>query len=157
MATRTSAIGTFNNGDNWSEAHIDSLPAGWLGWIERTSDQGSITTETDVSGVTLTVTLNASRRIRISAIGQHTATNADTVAQLTIKEGSTSIAYDRSPTAFANVSYNNAMEPWRIITPSAGSHTYKLTIQRLVGTGTVTLVADTDRPVALLVEDVGAV
>lgn len=157
MATRTSSIGTFNNGDILSEAHLDALPAGWLGWIERTSDQGSITSEVDVSGVTLAVTLNASRRIKISAFGQHAATNTDSVAQLTIKEGSTVIAYDRSPTTFTSLSYNNAMNPWKIITPSAGAHTYKLTVQRLVGTGTVTLVADTDRPVTLLVEDLGPV
>ena len=156
MATRTSSIGTFNNGDAWSEAHIDSLPAGWLGYLPRTSDQTGITTEVDVSGVTVTVTLNASRRIKVSGytsgIGM---SNVDTVAQLSIYADGVSVAYDRVPCAFANLTYNSSAQPVAILTPSAGSHTYKLRISRLVGSGTVTIAADTDRVCYILVEDIG--
>jgi hypothetical protein len=42
-----------------------------------------------------------------------------------------------------------------VITPSAGAHTYKLTLQRNSGTGTVRIFADADVPAFILVEDLG--
>lgn len=156
MATRTSAIGSFNNGDIWSEAHIDSLPAGWVGYLPRTADQTGITAEVDLSGVTVTVTLNASRRIRVTGWSSGmTATNVDTVSQLSIYADGAQVAYGRSPTAFASLSYNAPVHVVAVLTPSAGAHTYKLRVARLVGSGTVTVAADTDRATFILVEDIG--
>lgn len=155
MATRVSPAGNQVANTTAPVAFANGVAGGWIGYLPRTSDQTSITTEVAVSGVTVTVTANASRRLRISAKAAHVATNVDTVAQLTIKEGSTVLDYDRAPTAFANVSYNTAMRPMAIVTPSAGSHTYTLYCNRVAGTGTITLVADVDRAIMLMVEDLG--
>jgi hypothetical protein len=155
VVVRTTPGGTQVTGTPIPVSFGNGVAGGWIGYLPRTSDQTSITSVVDVSGVTVTVTVNTSRRLKISGRGAHLATNADTVAQLSIKEGGTTLDFDRSNTAFANVSYNKAMTPQAIVTPSAGSHTYKLTIERTVGTGTITLVADVDRPCFILVEDMG--
>jgi hypothetical protein len=44
-----------------------------------------------------------------------------------------------------------------ILSPSAGSHTYKLTALRAAGTGNITMAANSLAPAFILVEDIGAV
>ena len=155
MAVRVTPAGNQVNGEDADASYANGVAGGWIGYIERTSDQTGITTEVAVSGVTVTVTVNASRRIEITAKAAHLATNADTVAALNIKEGSTVLDQDRATTAFANVSYNKSMTPSCVLTPSTGSHTYSLSAERITGTGTVTLVADSTRKIYLCVKDVG--
>jgi hypothetical protein len=156
VVARTSTIGVFNTGDIWSESVIDSLPAGWLGYVERSTDVTGVTTVAAITTMTVTVTLNASRRVRVTGrVSGMTATNVDTVSQLNLMEGSTTLDYGRSPTAFASLSYNGPTTVMAVLTPSAGAHTYFLSVERLVGSGTVSIAAGSDRKMTLLVEDLG--
>lgn len=156
MVARTSNVGLFNTGDVLTEAHVDSLPAGWLGYLPRTSDQTGITTEVDVSGVTVTLTLNANRRIRVTGYTSgFLMTSATGVAQLSVYDGAGQIAYARVPCAIANVSMNPAAVAVAVVTPGAGSHTYKLRASLVTGSGSVTIAADVDRACFILVEDIG--
>jgi hypothetical protein len=157
MATRTSVVGTFATGDVLTEAHMDSLPAGWLGYIEDTTGQGSITTEASLTGLSLAVTLNASRRIEVRCCATVQTTVAGDSIIYRIKEGATVIkAFPQAVTA-AGGPGALGVEFSRTITPTAGSHTYNVTLQRSSGSGTLTHVADAANVSFLRVMDVGPV
>lgn len=152
MATRTAMPATIVTGDVWTTTIIDRVPGGWIGDVEVTANQGSITTEADLTGLSLTVTVNTSRRIKISAaITMQNGTNSNG-AILRIKESSTVLK------ECAKVNVSNAvgenMSTHVVITPSAGSHTYKVSLTNLIG-GTVVMTASGTNPASLLVEDIG--
>lgn len=155
MAARVTPAGNQTFGGFAPSSFANGVAGGWIGYASRSTDQTGITTEVAVSSVTVPVTVNASRRIMVAAKAAYVGTNVDTVAQLTIKDGSTVLDYDRGPTAFANLSYNKSLSPVWIGTPSTGSHTYAAFASRVVGTGTVTLVADIDRLIYIAVFDLG--
>lgn len=123
-----------------------------LGYAEVVAQQGSIVTETDLTSLTVTVTVAASRRLRISGYCAFFSTVAADSGRLSIKEGATllQLGQDSVPGATQAITLN----PTRIIIPSAGSHTYKLTMQRTSGSGTLTMDAGATYPAFILVEDI---
>lgn len=160
MATRTPWQPT--TGDVMTETRLRTHPQGWLGYVEVTANQTVSTgTETDLTGLTLTLTLPANRTIRITG---HCLTNrsvADGTTVVRIKEGSTELGRvtQHSPSAAGefDLSEGSAVSGFgNFTTPSAGSHTYKLTIQRVTGTGNAVLTAAAGSPAFLLVEDLGS-
>lgn len=156
MVSRVTQAGNQTVGGAATASFANSVAGGWIGYVPRTSDQTGITAEVDLSGVTVTVTANAGRRLKITGYSSGIlATNVDTVSQLSIYEGSTSLSYARTPTAFASLSYNGPVTAVAIVTPSTGSHTYKLRVGRVAGSGTITVACDVDRPAFILVEDIG--
>jgi hypothetical protein len=156
VVVRTTPGGTQVTGTPIPVSFGNGVAGGWIGYLPRTSDQGGITTEAAISGVTVTVTVNTSRRLKVTGYTSGmTGTNVDTVGQLTVKQDGVAIAYARVPTWAASLSYNPPAVAIAIVTPSAGSHTYALFAQRVVGTGSVTVAADTDRATFILVEDLG--
>lgn len=111
-----------------------------LGYAEVSSNQGSITTEVDLTNLSVTVTVPTGGRkiaIRASILAQSTV--AADRALLRIKESTTDLKqmYCTLPVANNVETITDA----HIFTPSAGSHTYKLSLQRYSGTGTLTMVA----------------
>lgn len=152
MATRTAH--DFTGGETPAAAVFDGLPGGWLGWIESTSDQTGITSEVDVTSVTLTVTVNASRRIKISVGGMVSAVTNDAAAVGRInKDGSNAGTWCRTGTITAGNDWQ-CFGSW-IDTPSTGSHIYKATIARSSGTGTITVSGTSPGRCWILVEDIG--
>lgn len=153
----SSASTTFGAGGTISPsaAQVNGWAQGTLGYAQVTASQGSITTEVDLTGLTVTVTLVAGRRIRLTGLVRAQSTVADDVFRLSIKEGSTLIqALDRiMRPANTDVTVDGSV----VINPSAGSHTYKLTGQRIVGTGTQQVSAATGFIAFILCEDIGAV
>jgi hypothetical protein len=144
-------------GDVMTEARLDTLPRGWLGYVEVTSGQTVSTgTETDLTGLSVTVTVGTNRRIRVTAHGLFNRTVADGVSVARIKEGSTELGRfsQHSPSAATEFDLG---EGSAILTPSAGSHTYKCTLQRVTGTGNAVMSAAAGSPAWLLVEDLGDV
>ncbi len=109
---------------------------------------------TDITGLSVTVTVNTSRRIRITGHGRVGSTVATDRIICYIRESSTNmqVLRDDSPSATAQ---NPAFEGSVILTPSAGSHTYKVSVDRPTGTGTVTMYASGTAPAFILVEDLG--
>jgi hypothetical protein len=98
------------------------------------------------------VTVGTGRRIRISALVDLFGTVANDQSEVDIAEGATVLqSVIMRHAATGHLSH----EPERILTPTPGSHTYKLTGQRLSGTGTFTMQATGNQPAYILVEDIG--
>jgi len=144
---------TYTVGAVLTAAQQNDLAQGTLGYAQVTANQGSITTVVDLTSLTVTATLVAGRRIRITGQCLFQSTVADDTVELRIMEGGTQltqidvIARVASITATAHGSV--------ILTPTAASHTYKLSALRASGTGTVTMTAGATFPAYILVEDIG--
>lgn len=123
------------------------------GYAQVTANQGSITTETDLTSLTVTVTVNSGERIKITGHVRVASTSASDVPELHIKESTTVLALDRS--AFTTASSLVTIHGEVILTPSAGSHTYKLSMLRDSGSGTLTMSAGATFPAYILVEGIG--
>lgn len=134
----------------------DRAPRGALGVATVTSNQTGVTTEVDLTGMTVTVTVGAGRRIRISFTTLLIPAGAvNTTASVTIKEGATVLR--ECFFLMNNVSAPVTATDSVVLTPSSGSHTYKLTLSRAVGAGSVETNAQSTRPAYILVEDIGSV
>lgn len=145
---------TYTAGNVLTAAQVSDLAQGTLGYAQVTANQGTFTTETDLTSLTVTVTVVAGRRIRISAAVRLTSTVASDEMRVNIKESTTQLAGG----TILQVGSGNIAGTVRaeaIIQPSAGSHTYKLSAQRTTGTGLVTMVATATDPAFILVEDIG--
>jgi hypothetical protein len=155
MVSRTSNVGNFNTGDVLTEAHVDSLPAGWLGYIADTTGQGSITTEASLTGLSLTVTVNASRRLELRCKASAQSTVSGDTVLYKIKEGATTLDSMPLPITAAGGPGQIGTEFAAVITPTAGSHTYNVTLARTSGTGTINHVASATTISWLRVTDIG--
>lgn len=116
-----------------------------LGYAETTTATGGITTTvTDLTGLSVTVNVPSGATILIEGfIAQIYSSAAGDRGDLQIREGSTSLqfAYSRIDTG-AN-GWGGAYVRLRL-QPSAGSHTYKISLARGAGTGTITTYAAAD-------------
>jgi hypothetical protein len=135
-----------------------ALARGRLGYAQVTAAQTLTNTgvETDLTSLSVLVTVGTSRRIRITGQGIVSRTVADGVTVGYIKEGATfhGTWHQSSPSAATEFCPGQMST---IITPTSGDHTYKLTLQRLTGTGNVVLNAAAAAPAFILVEDIGPV
>lgn len=138
------------DGSNWSLP--DNVAGGTLGYAQVTANQTGITSVTDLTGLSVSVTVGAGRRIRISGMAK---VSNDTLGGRTagrIQEGGTVLTdfvdfYAPAANASA-VGYGSV-----VLTPSAGSHTYKLALQGV--TGTASMSAGPSNIAFILVEDIG--
>lgn len=128
-------------------------PLGLVAIATRTADQGGVTGEVDVTGLSVTFTVAANRRIRLALTMRVDSTVAGDTVRLYIKEGGTVVQTIDARLGAALV--GDTMVGWTVITPSAGAHTYKATIQRVLGTGTLTSRATATNPAHLIAEDLG--
>lgn len=147
--TDTDLLATYT-GSAW----VYKGPLGTLGYAQITANQGSITTEVDVTGLSVTVDVKASRRIKVTVYAEVTNSTVEQGAHLYIKEGSTQLQVATHKNEDVNTS-NVILDPMVILTPSAGSHTYKVTAARIAAFGTVTVRAAATGPAFILVEDIG--
>lgn len=133
---------------------FDQRPYGWLGYAEVTASQAGISTETDLTSLTVTVTVAASRKIRITGHGLVTPTSASGIYTGYIKESTTKLGrWAGGGGATAN--FSQLHESAVIVTsPSAGSHTYKLSLE-CTAAGTASLTAAAGAAAFILVEDLG--
>jgi hypothetical protein len=125
-------------------------PGSTLAYAEVRAVQNSITSEVDLTGLTTTVTVPAGRRLRISAHASIQNSLADARTDVNIKEGSTILQRGFANAASANLA--NTLDLSTVITPTAGTHTYKLT--GFANTGVGKLDAGADYPAYILVEDI---
>jgi hypothetical protein len=149
VAANATSIVNANITDLRTRAYPKLGAGGFLGTSTGGTPQGSITTNVDVTGSPVTVTVPANRRIKITFIVNAQSTANDNGVAVVLQEGATTftscvILHGNSGVAGTNGSF-------AILTPSAGTHTYKLTAQNYVG-GTATVNSFT-----LLVEDIGPV
>ncbi len=124
-------------------------PGGTLGYAQVTANQGTFTAITDLTGLTVTVTVAAGRRIKITgeaALGSSVST--DTM-RLYIRETGTTLQFSYIPGGPATCLIECDL------TPSAGVHTYNLSADRNAGSGNITMFAGATQPAFVKVEDIG--
>lgn len=139
MASRLTLPGTVVALSQATAAEYNALPGGWIGYNQVTSDQGSITSLADLSGLAVTVTLNASRRIRIVGDVQMGNSSNGAGATLYIRESST-VLQTRNKLNSSDIIVEGMRVEIILDAPSAGSHTYKLSMEALAaGTKTFAL------------------
>jgi hypothetical protein len=133
--------------------YADVTSNGVIGYAEATADQGSITTEADLTNLAVTVTVPAGgRKVRVSAFINAYGSQAGFFI-LKIKEGTTQLQACEAalPASTRDVGIATSV----ILTPAAGSHTYKLTGTAVTSTNTV--YAGATYPSYILVEYLGGV
>jgi len=133
-----------------------ALAWGTLGYAEITAGSATFTTEADISGLSVTVTVGSSRRIKVTCGAMVSSDVATDLIRLRIKEGSTELCRLAREVARAGGNGQETVQKSVILTPSSGSHTYKITGERPVGTGNASVAAQTGDPAYILVEDIGA-
>lgn len=131
----------------------DLGPRGVLGYAEVTSSQTGITTEVDVTGASVTVTVGSSRLIRVSCMLQIQGTASGGEVRIrSYMDNSTErrlVTHDL-PGAGDTTRYAG----FALYEPSAGSRTFKLTAEG--NNGEVSISALAAVPTLLVVEDIGA-
>lgn len=129
-------------------------PWGVMGYAEITANLAAVTTIADASGLSITFTAAANRRYRISAHVGFTTTVANDVAGIHIADGS-NVTLQLWRVHMPNTATYFAGSPAVVESPAAGSVTYKVRCERIVGTGSVVPSAATTSPALILVEDIG--
>ena len=121
-----------------------------LGYAQITSSQGSITSLTDVTGLSATVTiptLNTGQKIKVSAHVHFSVGVANDTMSVRINEGATVLQTENITSGGEGTA-----KPSVILTPTAGSHTYKIQAARGSGTGTETVIGASTQPSYIKVE-----
>ena len=133
------------------QASAAQIPWGWLGYAQVTAGQGSITTAVDLTGLSVSVTVAASRRVRVSWSTRYSGSGGGMSITTKCMEGATQLQMAEAQVAsnLFGLTIGGAV----VLTPSAGAHTYKLQAQG--NSGTAQLVASATDPSWLLVEDLG--
>lgn len=156
MPTRTAVPGTLITNDIYTAAHVTSQPAGWLGYVEKLDLNQTVINETNVTGLSITVTVGTSRRIRIKAcVTCRLDDPAPARANLRIKESTTALQSALGTQGTVSTVSVLTLMPEVILTPTAGSHTYTVSGQRDQGAGNLIMTSTANNPAYLLVEDIG--
>ena len=147
--------GGYTAGDVLTAANCNLLPAGVVGYAEKTANQTGITSIVDVSSLTVTWTAVASRRYRTSFVILVGSTVLDDVATIRITDSSNNVKQDcalycRSTTVVTATLCGSVVE-----TGLSGSTTRKLRAVRTAGSGTMEIAAAATYPAYILVEDIG--
>lgn len=122
---------------------------------ERSTQQGGITTVTDITGMSVTWTALANRRYRLSASCLLFSTVAGDIAQMQITDAANNVQALGQVSALNGFGVSCRCE-WKV-SGIFGAQTHKLRVVRGVGTGSVTFDAAATYPAYLTVEDIGPV
>lgn len=146
---------TVEAGSIGSDQLVAAIPRGKLGFSSKTANQGGITTSlTDITSLSVSVTVGTGRLVRISGSVLIGSSAANDSISITTLEGA-AVLQD-TPSVSNAVSYDYTVHPSVVIAPSAGAHTYKFAAVRNAGAGTIHVTASAAVPSFILVEDIGA-
>jgi hypothetical protein len=152
-----SSSSTFVGLGSPTATQVNGWSQGTLGYSPVTANQTGIAgAPTDLTNFTVTITVVAGRRLRIEGHAQCLTVTAPAAFFIAVQEGSTVLGRIGIGPGLATGERFDA-DGSTIITPTAGTHTYKLTATRFGGTGTLSVEHDTTNPGFILVEDIGAV
>lgn len=129
-----------------------TLPAGYLAEAKLTANSGSAAqTPLVVPGLSISITVPAGRRIRLSFSGQMVHSGTGTLARVYIQEGATVLTQ-----AYYSLGGNNFVHAHfvALIQPAAGSHTYDIYMSSDVNT--INVNANPQQPAWHWAEDLGA-
>lgn len=123
-----------------------------LGYAEKTATNqtGIAGSVTDLTGLSVAVTVAAGRRIKITATVFLTQKTGNGGPVLYIREGGTQLTQVFTP---ANTGVTTSPVAMVVLTPSTGAHTYKLSAA--ASTNTLDTAYDPTAPSFILVEDIG--
>ena len=126
-------------------------PLGVLGYAQSVVNQAGFTTVADITGLSVAVNVAANRRIKVTAQGEVSQNTASGTTRGLIREGTTAL----QNWLWADLPAGGDLQGMGsiILTPSAGAHTYKMSLQ--TSGGSVTFGGGTERPGFILVEDMG--
>lgn len=137
----------------WVGQAIGTMPGGYA---QITANQTGITTQTDVTGLTATVTVSTGRRIKITAFSNGLLGTLQW-GTLFIMEGASQISFSRAGTdSAAFAAYNSACIAQVVLTPTAGAHTYKVQARNDGTANAMTVQAAANGPAYISVEDMGS-
>lgn len=124
-----------------------------LAYAEVVAGQTGISAATNLTGLSVTVTVPAGRRLKISGKGQ-IANDANAGSALgEIMEGATILGrWCRQDVPASATTFSD--EASVIVSPTAGSHTYNLRLNKNVGAGVIDFQATSNNPAFILVEDI---
>jgi len=152
MATRTGYVGTQSAGDVLTSANFSKLPGGWVAEVVQSADHTGITTTSDITGASVTVTLVSGRKYRISYCGSIVATASGGSVGLDLYDSTTKLQISRVTTT-GNVETAAA---YHTMDGDGASHTLKLKLDVIsAGTYTVYSTAASGYTTRILVEDIG--
>lgn len=124
-----------------------------LAYAEATSNQTLIgTTITDRTGLSVTVAVPAGRRLRISGHTMIGSPSAALFGNGWVRDGTNTTLGRYGNAYFASTSQEYMWDGSIIISPAAGTHTFKLSVSTT--TGTVTSFASSTNPAWIMVEDI---
>lgn len=136
----------------------DKMPKGLVGYKTTDTGTSSITTLTDLTGMSEIVDAPADRIWVVRGYCYRVSSTVnDDLAGFRIYEGSTMLAESRvdcGPTSSGNEG-THAFVTTAPFTPSAGSHTYKLAGIRAAGSGNIAFRAAADSLLTLEIHDLG--
>lgn len=139
----------------------DKMPKGLIGYESTSTDTTGVTSSiTDLTGLSVTVTVPADRIVVVSGFVPRIASDtANDAVEVLIREGATviqSMFSDLSARAVGSSGGNPAKIESVPFNPSAGSHTYKLSMVRATGgSGVLETVLDADSLGCIRVDDLG--
>ena len=136
---------------NLISGDLSFLPRGRVGYAEVTAVQTGISTSaTDLTGLSVTFTAEASRRYLITGFANFYSSGAS-VADFLIRQSSTTLQSAQNPISGG---YYSSWTVSCIVSPSAGSATYKLSANS--NTSTMVMQASAARAAYILIEDIGS-
>ena len=136
------------------ERRLTATATGELAFAQVTANQAGITTIVDLTGLTVTATVGASRRIRLVADLNILSTVGGDAATVFITD-SANVVQDKASLLLS--AFDLPVQVVADLAPTAGPKTYKARLQRRSGTGTLSLIAGSDQPATLSFEDKGVV
>lgn len=133
-----------------------AAPLAWgkVGYAEVTANQGSITTVTDITGLSVTWDFVSGRAYKVTAAVQAQSTVADDAVRMEITTTGGTVSTFAQQVARVSATSVTLLRSV-VLTGLSGSITRKVRLQRFSGSGTVTMVAAATVPAFLLVEDIG--
>lgn len=156
MVAYTADTDTFwyYSGSAWLALMKPSYGRGYVTQATKTGVQSGVTTVTDVTGLSISFTAEASRRYRISLTGMVASNTSNDSVQLQITNASNTVLnFGIFPCPSNGYSVSAAVEYF--VVPGAGSVTYKARILRNTGSGSVIFDSGTTYPAYLTAQDIG--
>lgn len=132
MASRTASAGNFTAAV-LTVASVNNLPGGSIGYASITAASNTwTTTATNITGMSITVTVNSNRRIKVVAHGTVETGGAEAVADIFLwEDATTALRKDRFGGGAGSQQYTFHIEHY--LNPTSGSHTYNLKGDRVTG------------------------
>jgi len=155
VSVRTGYPGTTSSGDVFHSSDVTKLPGGWIGYVEKTVNQTGISSITDITSLSVTVTVGTNRSILVTGHFGAFDVTSNCFVKGYIREGGTTLGVFVDDNLLAG--QRGSGEGSVFLQTTAGSHTYKLSLSCSAGTVDLDCTANDPGSSFLLVQDLGPV